>query len=160
MMLKNKRFFLRHLGLICLAAAVFGCGGDQEKPPPPPTLLTLVFIASPELNPDAAARPSPLVVRLYELKSLPAFENADFFGLFDDDEALLGAELQVKDELEFAAGEHRRLDREAQPDTRYIGVMGAYRNIEQAGWRATAEVPLHRTTTFAIKLDRLSISIE
>ena len=157
----QKRLFLRYLGLVCLAAAVYGCRGDDEKPPPPPpTMLKLVFIAAPDLNPDGDNRPSPLVVRLYELKSPTVFENADFFTLFYNDEAALGAELQLKDEFEFAVNEHRRVVREAQPETRYVGVIGAYRNIEQAGWRAVVEVPLQRTTTYAIKLNRLSIAIE
>jgi type VI secretion system protein VasD len=87
------------------------------------------------LNPDLNGRPSPLVVRVYELKSLSVFNNADFFNLFEQDVALLGDELQMRDEFSFQPGETRPLERELRPDTRYIGIIGAYRDIENARWR-------------------------
>lgn len=156
----RKCLFLNQICVVCMAAAIVGCGSDKPKPPPPPTMFNADFIAAPDLNPDGENRPSPLVVRVYELKSLTGFENADFFGLFDNDEALLGTDLQLKEEFEFAVGERLQLVRETQPETRYVGVIGAYRNIEQAGWRASVAIPPNRTTTFVVRLNRLAIAIE
>jgi len=93
------------------------------------------------LNPDLDGRPSPLAVRLYELKSLSVFNNADFFNLFEQDVALLGDELQMRDELHFQPGETKTLARDLRPDTRYLGVIGAYRDIENARWRNSIEIP-------------------
>lgn len=41
-------------------------------------------------NPDEHQRPAPVMVRLYELKSAGAFENADFFTLQSDSRKVLG----------------------------------------------------------------------
>ncbi len=92
------------------------------------------------LNPDINGRPSPLVVRLYELKSLSVFNTADFFNLFEQDVALLGDDLQMRDEFSFQPGEARSLERDLRIDTRYLGIVGAYRDIENARWRNSVEV--------------------
>jgi type VI secretion system protein VasD len=92
------------------------------------------------LNPDFSGRPSPLVVRFYELKSLSVFNTADFFNLFEQDVALLGDELQMRDEFAFQPGETKSLERDLRTDTRYLGILGAYRDIENARWRNSIEV--------------------
>jgi type VI secretion system protein VasD len=121
---------------------------------PLPALLSLILIsgcssvstlqttlhADEGLNPDLNGRPSPLVARLYELKSLSVFNNADFFNLFEQDVALLGDELQMRDEFAFQPGETRSLERDLRTDTRYLGIIGAYRDIENAHWRDSIEV--------------------
>ena len=51
------------------------------------------------VNPDARKRPSPVVLRVYELKSNALFESADFVSLFEKDQAVLGAELVSREEV-------------------------------------------------------------
>lgn len=128
----TRRILLRpHLGLLCLWLLA-GCSGVPS--------VQATFEADRELNPDINGRPSPLVVRFYELKSLSVFNNADFFNLFEQDVALLGDELEMRDELAFQPGERKRLERELRPDTRYLGIIGAYRDIENARWRNSIAV--------------------
>lgn len=115
--------------------------------------------ASDELNPDMNGRPSPVVIRLYELKSLSAFNRADFFSLYEDDTAVLGDEMQTRDELLLTPKERRALKRELKPGTRYLAVLAAYRDLEHAQWRATFEAPLNKTTPVIIELAHLSVSI-
>ena len=55
--------------------------------PPKPTVVSATLIATATVNPDAHKRPSPLVVRVYELKSAAAFDAADFVSLFERDQA-------------------------------------------------------------------------
>jgi len=50
-----------------------------------PTLVQGSIKAAPTTNTDPRGRPSPIVVRVYELKSISAFNNADFFSRFDKD---------------------------------------------------------------------------
>jgi type VI secretion system VasD/TssJ family lipoprotein len=45
--------------------------------------INLKLTASDQLNPDLNGRPSPIVVRLFELKHPVTFENADFFSLYE-----------------------------------------------------------------------------
>jgi type VI secretion system protein VasD len=112
------------------------------------------------VNPDINARPSPIVARFYELKSLSVFNNADFFNLFEQDVALLGEEMLMRDELHFQPGEVKMVERDLQPETRYIGVIGAYRDIENATWRRTIEIDLHEETTFVIEFGKSGITLQ
>jgi type VI secretion system protein VasD len=111
------------------------------------------------VNRDLNGRPSPIAARIYELKSLSVFNNADFFNLFEQDVALLGNEMLMRDELHFQPGETKLLERELQPDTRYIGVIGAYRNIENATWRNAIEIDVEDETSFTITFGESSITI-
>src|SRR5947207_3053449 len=91
-------------------------------PPPKPATIAATLDAHANVNPDARGRPSPVIVRFYELKSLAAFNAADFFSMFDRDKETLGAELVAREEFDLRPGEKRPLARTLQPDTRYIGV--------------------------------------
>ena len=115
--------------------------------------------ADKSVNPDINGRPSPIVARIYELKSLSVFNNADFFNLFEQDVALLGDELLMRDELHFQPGETKLLERELQPDTRYLGVIGAYRDIENATWRRAIEIDVNDETAFVIEFGKSGINI-
>lgn len=57
---------------------------------PDPTLLDLTLTASADLNPDLTNRPSPMVIKLVELKSHTTFENADYFALSANTKSALG----------------------------------------------------------------------
>jgi type VI secretion system protein VasD len=99
------------------------------------------------------------VFKLYELKSLAAFNGAEFFALFDKDKDTLGAELVNKEELRLMPGDSRKLERKLQPDTKYIAAMAAFRNLERAQWRASMAVVPERTTQVTIRLEGTNVSI-
>jgi type VI secretion system protein VasD len=130
-----------------------------EPTKPEPTKLDADFIASPNLNPASNGRASPLMVRLYELKSFRTFEKADFFSLYDNDKEVLGADLLERDELQFKPKEARRYPRVLHLETRYIGIIAAYRNIDNADWRAAIEVKPHETAHIIVHLGAKAVSI-
>ena len=111
------------------------------------------------INPDATGRPSPVVLRIYELRAPSAFQNADFFAIYDKDAATLGQEMVLREELELQPGETRELNRELQADTRHVGVLAAFRDIDQATWRAITPITKGEPTSIIIKVDKLSVSI-
>lgn len=122
--------------LVLLAALVAGCA----KPPPPPpkpivTPIALTLIAGADVNPDARGRASPLTVRVYALKSTGAFDSADFFTLFEKDQATLGAEMIQREEMLLRPGESRKLEMTLPADAKALGVIAAYRDLERARWR-------------------------
>jgi type VI secretion system protein VasD len=120
-----------------LALALFACviAACATKPPKPPVAAVTVA-ARADVNPDATGRPSPIVVRFYQLKADAGFLNADFFGLFDDDKRALGADVSGREEMELAPGETRSLELGLAPETRFVGALAAYRDIGAATWRA------------------------
>ena len=145
--------------LPALALAGFvGCA-SPPPPPPPPTILQVEINALPNVNPDARGRPSPVVLRFYELKTLAAFTSADFFALVDKDKETLGAELVARDEFQLMPGDQRRFERKVQADTRYVGVTAAFRDLERAQWRATMAVAPQRTSSVEVRLDASKVTI-
>ncbi|MEJ2609160.1 MAG: type VI secretion system lipoprotein TssJ [Candidatus Thiodiazotropha sp.] len=145
--LKNLLFIVALLSLFLM----MGCSSVSS--------IKSSMHADNDVNPDINGRPSPIVARIYELKSLSVFNNADFFNLFEQDIALLGDELLMRDELHFQPGEIKQLERELQPDTRYLGVIGAYRDIENATWRRAIEIDVNHETAFIIEFKKSGINI-
>lgn len=124
------------------------------------TKLEAAFTTSPQLNSTLSGRASPLMVRLYELKSFRTFEKADFFSLYDNDKETLGADLLEREELQFKPNEARRYPRELHAETRYIGIIAAYRNIDNATWRAIIKVKPLETTHIVVNLGAQTVSIK
>ncbi len=102
-----------------------------------PTELSVSVVATARANPDTRGRPSPVVVRIYELKTPAQFNAADFFSLNDKEQATLGAELLHREELVVSPGEIKQLKRKIAADARALGVVVAYRDLERSVWRAT-----------------------
>ncbi len=140
------------------------------KAPPPPApaaaaaaavvrvgTLAINIAASAGINPNANNRPSPVVVRLYELKASAQFEAADFLSLFDKDQATLGADIVTRDEFVFAPGEKKAISKPLTADTKFIGVVAAFRDLERARWRAVAAVLPNKNNVIAINLDGISV---
>jgi type VI secretion system protein VasD len=121
------------------------------------TKLDLKLTASDQLNPDIHGRPSPIVVRLLELKHPVAFENADFFSLYERAGKSLAPDLVTIEELQLRPGETLELKLSVREGSRYVGILAAYRDLPEARWRYT--IPLIPTgmTQFDLKLDQTGI---
>lgn len=101
----------------------------------------MTLAATVDTNPDGAGRPSPIVVRVYQLRTDGAFNGADFFPLFDDDQKVLGPELITRDEFVLAPAEQRTIDVTLSAETRYVGAVAAFRDIRNAQWRGLIPAP-------------------
>ena len=150
---------LRHwtAGLaVTFVVALTGARCGKAPPPvaaPPPPVITIAapveakvkasmsIAASKEVNPDANGRPSPVVVRVYQLRNDAAFNGAEFFALYDDEKKALGPEFITRDEFQLAPAESRTLDVTLAPDTRFVGAVAAFRDIRNAEWRAIVPAP-------------------
>ena len=131
---------------VCLAAAVLtGCGTS-------PTRLEAKVAAGEDANKDEFGRSLPIVVRVYELKSTGGFQSADFFGIYDQEAATLGGDLLAREELLLRPGEEQQIEREVAPDAQHLGVVGAFRQIDKARWRATHPLRAGETNKVEIKV--------
>jgi len=144
--------WLTRLGLLGVAALMVACSSS------PPLLRGAITVDS-NVNPDRAGRPSPIVVRIYELKSVAAFNGADFFALFDNEQATLSSELVGREEFQLQPAETRQYRRQLQPDTKFIGIVGAFRDLEQARWRQAVPVPSKRSPTITIGLQARAVTL-
>lgn len=136
-----------------------GCA-TKGAPAPDPSSIDAHLNAGDQLNHDVNGRPSPMVTRIYELKSLSIFDSTDFFTLYERDIAVLGGELLARDEILFQPGEKNKLSRNLNPDTRFIGIIGAYRDIENATWRKSIKVDLNKKTSFMVEFGQSAIDIK
>ncbi len=138
--------------------AVLAFAGCATKPLPP-TEISGVVQAARNMNPSVSKRPSPLVVRVYELKTAAAFNSADFVSLYQRDQAELGADLVAREEMILNPGDSKPFAKIAAPETRFIGVFGAYRNVDRAKWRSIVAVQPNQKQRIMINADELAISV-
>nr|WP_321241334.1 type VI secretion system lipoprotein TssJ [uncultured Tolumonas sp.] len=102
---------------------------------PDPTLLDLTLTASADLNPDLTNRPSPMVIKLVELKSHTAFENADYFALSANTKNVLGPDYVAEEVMPVRPGEIKKFKLRLHSESRFIGVLAEYRALDNAVWR-------------------------
>lgn len=133
-----------------------------SSPPPKPvvTPVSLKLAASSDMNPDARGRASPLTVRVYVLKAPGPFEGADFFSLYDKDQATLGAEMVKREEVLLNPGESRTLEFTLEPDAKNIAVLAAYRDLERARWRDLKPLEVGKPNKFDVNLAARQVRIE
>jgi type VI secretion system protein VasD len=133
---------------------------DKPPPPPEPTRVVLEFEAAGKINPNIAGRSSPVVVRIYQLKSYSVFHGTDFIPLFEKDEEVLGRELLHKQELILRPNEKRTVFFETSDKIRTIGIMAAFRNYEQGRWKAAAGIQKNKTNVFNVFISGIDMNIK
>jgi type VI secretion system protein VasD len=148
----------RAVALAAIFVAVLVTAACGSKTPKPST-TRLTFSATADSNPDATGRPSPVVVRLYQLKADMTFSGADFFALYDDEKKALGADFIGRDEFVLAPGENRTVEVAISADTRFVGMIAAYRDIRNAQWRVVVAAPLRNNGTVAIERARIQYTV-
>lgn len=117
----------------------------------------MTISVSEDANPDSNGRPSPVVVRVYQLKTDAAFTAAEFFPLFDDEQKVLGPELISRDEFVLAPAERRTIDVALSGETRYVGAIAAFRDIRNSEWRVLVPAPRNGLTV-DVEKDRIVLS--
>jgi len=147
----------RRIAVFGLAAAGLLISGCASKPVV--TTVAVTLTAGADANPDARGRASPLTVRVYALKTSGAFESADFFSLFEKDQATLGAEMAQREEMLLRPGDSKKLEMTLAADIKAIGVIAAYRDLDRGRWREVRVVEpgkaLVLTTTFGARQIRI-----
>jgi type VI secretion system protein VasD len=161
------------LPIVMLPAAAACLFGGKALPPPaqpaPPQVVLpppapepyrarITIAASADVNPDATGRPSPIVVRIYQLKTDAAFGGADYFTLFDDEQKVLGADLIARREYVVGPAEQRTIELDIDLDARFVGVLAAFRDIRNAEWRALLPAA-RKDLTVAIGRARAALTV-
>lgn len=142
---------------VCLLAACLLAACATKPPKPEPARARIV--ASDQVNPDASGRSSPIVVRLFQLRADGAFATAEFFDLYGKEKEVLGESLVSREEYVLAPGETRELEIPLNAQTRYLGVIAAYRDIRTAQWRALTRAP-EKTLMDLLGRDGVTITLD
>lgn len=142
---------------VCLLAACLLVACAAKPPKPSPTRARIV--ATEHVNPDASGRSSPIVVRLFQLRTDGEFAGAEFFDLYGKEKEVLGESLVSREEYVLAPGETRELELSLHAQTRFIGVLAAYRDIRAAQWRALTRAPEKKITDLLGK-DGVTVTLD
>ncbi len=140
-----------------LVVAVFlsACGSST----PDPTTVAMTITATSSINPNSVSEPSPVVLRIYQLKSDSAFNGAEFSEIFYNDRKVLGGDLLGQKEYNVKPGDNLTYDDTVSPETRYIAIVAGFRDIENATWRAIAPVAAEDDNALNVNVDSLSVSL-
>lgn len=123
------------------------------------TKINISFEASQDLNPNAEGRPSPLVIRMYEFEDVKAFKEADFFSLYDNENKTIGKFILAKDEVEIKPDTKHYIKRRTKPKAKFIGILAAYRDLDNARWRAIIELREDKTAEVNVYLGSAGVSV-
>lgn len=138
-----------------IAAAMVACSSPPAKPAP--TFLAGSIQVSGQVNPNANGRPSPLLLRVYELKAVAAFNGADFMSLYQRDQAELGSDLVAREEFVLAPGETKAFVKTLSTDTQFLGVVAAFRDLDRSRWRSVIAVDPKKNQQVVIKAAALAV---
>lgn len=125
--------------LIVWAAFVMtACGSKPPKPATP--VVSISMHVERDVNPDPDGQPKPIVLHIYQLKSDAAFVNSNYFALVDDEKRTLAGDLVSREEKELAPGDTRTLEVPLDAETRFVAVLGEYRDLDGSVWQAITPV--------------------
>jgi type VI secretion system protein VasD len=122
------------LVLATMLEVTVSCGGNDVKPPAE-TQVSIRITAERGASKGPNGESLPISVLFFELSSAGKFRGGDFFGLYDEPAQLLGADLVGSERVSLPPGGTERLTRKVDPSVRYLGVLAAYRNIDNVSWR-------------------------
>lgn len=143
------------LAALITGACLAGCGSS----PPKPAQVEGRIETTASVNPSVSNRPSPVLIRVYELKTATSFNAADFISLYERDQATLGADLVAREEMMLKPGESRPLKKTLGADTRFVGVFAAFRDLERSSWRSVAAIQPGKKQQVVVRADGLAITV-
>ena len=152
----NSTLPLKFFAIVAVFITLSACATG----PKPPRMVLNIDAAS-SINPDLNARPSPVVLFIYTLKGDSIFNNARFVELYTNHKDVLGVDFLGVEEMAISPGETLNLvQRELPEDTRHIGVVAAFRDIDEATWRGSVDIKPGEKFDLDIRLEKLTVMVE
>jgi len=138
--------------LVALAVLTLMCGCASPR-------IDLAVASLPNVNPDHTGRPSPVIVKVFQMQSDLAFSQSDFRPLFESPVQVLGADLLAADEMGLVPGEARRITYDPVRGARFLGVIAGFRQIERARWKVAAPVDCEGGNTVGVELRDVTVGL-
>ncbi|MCL9781230.1 type VI secretion system lipoprotein TssJ [Vibrio sp. S4M6] len=149
---------IRTLYLLVLVCLISGCS-IRPKDVTEPHLVVNIQAAS-NINPNTEGKPSPVVLRIYELADSQAFEQADFVHLYNDEQKTLKDSLLLVRHLPSVMPD--KSSQQVLPlasGTKYIGVIAGFANYHDAKNKVIYQPMILRSTAINIELDGINLSV-
>lgn len=126
---------MKYLLIIFLILGIQGCATSENAPQ-----IKTTYFANAQVNPNIMNKPAPLVVTMYQLKTDSIIKNTDFISLYTDPKAALESSIISREQIEIKPNQQIETTQDLDPDTRYLAIIAAYRDIDNAQWRKLIKV--------------------
>ena len=137
------RIMLNILGIIVFSFILSSCSTSKA---------TIHTTAVSYLNPDINGQASPVVITVYQLKNSYSFIQADYEALSENSGQVLGDDLIDKNSFEIQPAHSETIKEILHSNTKYIGIVAAYRNQSVASWHKAIALK-HAGSSIKIKVD-------
>jgi type VI secretion system protein VasD len=132
---------------------------------PPPvantgTTVELTVVGGPDLNPNSQSRPSPVVVRLFDLSATASFKAADFETLFEHPGDTLKKDIAAQEELVLRPGDIQQRDHSLPPNVVAVGIAAGFRDLEKTVWHLAVPIKPGQRNFVLLALDNNKIRVE
>ena len=125
--------------LLCLVLLISlsACGSNQSKPMSVNGNIQAMTI----LNPDVNGEYRPVNIKVYYLKSEKAFSQGSFKDLYQHPDKALGNSVLHVSSHQLLPGQMAVLSEKVPQGMKYIGVVAAFRHIQDAKWKDIKPIP-------------------
>lgn len=117
------------------------------------TDFKLTFVAEKDVNPDDNDVPSPVIIRMYELKSTKLFEKANFIDLYEQDSEVLAKSMISKQALK-AVKPNEQIENNfvLNKETQFVGLYVEFLQYENAKYKVTFPIEQTNVVSSAAKV--------
>jgi type VI secretion system protein VasD len=143
---------MMRVAAVVIIAAILGLLGGCAKPS-----LDLAVASQTNINPDHTGRPSPVIVKVFEMRSDLAFNQSDFRLLFESPVKALGTDLLAMDEMVLVPGEARRIEYAPVFGTMFLGVVAGFRQMDRAVWRVVTPIDFEGRNSVGVEVRDASL---
>jgi type VI secretion system protein VasD len=133
-----------------------------RETPQTPVKASMTLTASADVNPDVNRQPKPVVVRIYQLRNDATFKAVQFEPLYyDDEKKTLSETFLTRDEFMLKPGERQAMDVTLASETRYVGVLAAFRDLTNPAtvWKIVVPAP-KRSLAVEVTAGRVSAVVD
>lgn len=135
--------------------AIAGCGTMKSTPK---TSAAMTIQATDTINPSSTGLSSPVLLRIFTLKTATAFLQHDFGAIFGGNAEALGDDLVGKREYLIQPGATIKYEESLPPDVTVIGIVAGFRSIDTAQWRAQLPVKTNGVNHISVKIDDINVT--
>lgn len=123
-------------GVIFLTASC-----SSNKPEPRTQHIKIELQTANDINPDNKGKANPVHVTVWQLTATDAFMSSDYFSLVDGSDDEVKAQAQKRFDVIMTPNETREVTLDIPASVTAIGVVSAWRKINDSEWKAVAAIP-------------------
>lgn len=162
--------YAQQMVMVLLLAA---CSADH-KTTSEPRSAELTISAGKNSNPDIHGRAAPVELFIYVMTGEDNFSSSDYFTIAKGNNPDLKADITQRKQIILKPGASRPLTLSIEKEAKYLAVVAAFRNINEAQWSALYTLPQPKkrswyqiilpasdeTLKLAVSVDQLAVSIK